>query len=149
LSSFGKLDNGDEYFIYDEVDGRFHGRLQLKAAFALLKENFRERFPRIVLEGAPGQGKSTITQYICQVHRMRLLGYSEAQQLIPQEHLDSEVRVPLRVDLRDYAIWLNGKNPFSADPIAAHPQNPSLESFLAAQIAHQSGGHAFDVSDLV
>jgi hypothetical protein len=25
---------------------------------------------RVILEGAPGQGKSTITQYICQVHRI-------------------------------------------------------------------------------
>jgi hypothetical protein len=38
------------------------------AATFLLCKSLQTHMPHVVLEGAPGQGKSTITQYLCQVH---------------------------------------------------------------------------------
>jgi len=121
------------------------------AASLLLHPAFQEQFPLIVLEGAPGQGKSTIAQYICQVHRMKLLGVSEALGQIAQGHKWSALRIPFKVDLRDYATWLNRQNPFSADDAGVLPEGwrKSLESFLAAQVRHHSGGMAFSVDDLI
>ena len=46
---------------------------RLGAAWLLLHPTAQERLSWVVVEGAPGQGKSTIVQYICQVHRQRLL----------------------------------------------------------------------------
>ena len=105
---------------------------------------------RIVLEGAPGQGKSTITQYICQTQRIRLLNFDTELRQVPENHRLGNVRLPFRVDLRDYANWLAGGDPFAADPKAVRPadSNISLESFLAHQVSHLSGGHDFSVSDL-
>ncbi len=105
---------------------------------------------RIVLEGAPGQGKSTITQYICQVHRARLMDKTLDVERLPERHQVSNLRLPFRIDLRDFATWTGGKNPFSGDPNAALPQDyqPSLESFIAHQVTQFSGGHKFTVSDL-
>lgn len=105
---------------------------------------------RIVLEGAPGQGKSTITQYICQIHRLRLLSKSGELQSVSPAHLDGTTRIPLRVDLRDYASWLAGKNPFASEVGAARPSDmpASLEGFLSFQVSELSGGHQFSVSDL-
>jgi hypothetical protein len=94
------------------------------SATLLLHPFFQKEVPWIVLEGAPGQGKSTITQYVCQVHRMRLFGaeeikkhlpedYKESEGLsvIPQHHIASQVCLPFRIDLRDLAVWLSGRNP--------------------------------------
>ena len=53
----------------------YHSRNEawLGAASLLLDGDFQQAEPLVILEGAPGQGKSTIVQYICQVHRMRIL----------------------------------------------------------------------------
>ena len=46
-------------------------------ATLLLSESGGGRLNQVVIEGAPGQGKSTLVQYLCQVHRMRLLENAE------------------------------------------------------------------------
>ncbi|HEX8127286.1 MAG TPA: hypothetical protein VF548_17050 [Allosphingosinicella sp.] len=106
---------------------------------------------RLVLEGAPGQGKSTVTQYVCQVHRMRLLDLTADIDRVPPQHLNSFLRMPFRVDLRDYATWLMGYDPFSADARTPRPASglDTLESFLAHQVHVLSGGQSFSVDDLV
>jgi hypothetical protein len=120
------------------------------SALFLLSYKFSGMSSQVVLEGAPGQGKSTITQYICQVHRMKLLGVEDELQAVPHEHKDAPLRLPMRVDLRDLASWLARENPFTPEggEIAQAEWNKSLEGFLAALIHYQSGGAAFDVSDL-
>lgn len=57
-----------------------------------------------VIVGGPGQGKSTLLQYICQTQRARHLGMHE------YEHEDHQIqataampRIPFRIDLRLYA----------------------------------------------
>lgn len=138
-------------------------RVTLGAAAMLLHPLVQEHIPYIVLEGMPGQGKSTITQYICQIHRMQILGREqvelmvpehcqeeEAYEKLPEEHKSSSVRLPFKVDLRDLATWLTKGNPFSADSYhEPHPKwHKSLESFLAAQVENDSGGLEFEVADL-
>ncbi len=138
-------------------------RENVGAATLLLHSTMQKEVPWIVLEGAPGQGKSTITQYLCQVHRMRVLGETEVFQSLPDDHKDetldklskshreSPVCLPFKIDLRDLSAWLSGKNPFSYESTeSAPPQwNKSLESFLAALVRHHSGGFDFDVADLI
>lgn len=120
------------------------GTLQL-----LIEEDFSRDFTKIVIEGAPGQGKSTVTQYLCQIHRLFFLNSAAELGYIPPEHRPSAARIPFRVDLRDYANWLSGRNPFSHDASIRIPSDSSLtlESFLAAQV-HYATGASFTVDDL-
>ncbi len=128
----------------------YHESETLGAATFLLHEGTRRPRKRVVLEGAPGQGKSTIIQYVCQVHRMKLLRQDDDLALIQEEHRNSPVRLPIKVDLRDFALWLERKNPFSphAEEIPVAEWARTLEAFLAALISRFSGGTRFDVSDL-
>jgi hypothetical protein len=120
------------------------------AATILLDSTVQQYVPQVILEGAPGQGKSTLAQYICQVHRMHILEEHIVLTSLPNEHIPRAVRVPFKVDLRDLALWLSKRDPFSSEDSEAVPKNwaKSLESFLAAQISHHSGGVEFSVADL-
>ena len=146
--------------LVDEEEGDFNWRharysgsqeMQVGAASFLLDETIQERLSKVVLEGAPGQGKSTITQYVAQVHRMRLLGKRAELQTVAVPHQSAPVRLPFKVDLRDLASWLSKRDPFSSEEQPGSPQGwrRSLESFLAALVRHHSGGAQFDVSDLL
>lgn len=132
--------------IYERDEGAYIG-----AASFFLHPLAQRHLPVVILEGAPGQGKSTITQYVCQVHRMRLLNDTTDLDLIDEQHRLSPLRFPIRIDLRDLATWLGKKNPFSSDETGEPPANwhKSLEAFLAALISHHSGGNEFSVSDLL
>ncbi|EZP66363.1 hypothetical protein BV97_05758 [Novosphingobium resinovorum] len=104
---------------------------------------------RIVLEGAPGQGKSTVTQYVSQVLRMHLIGKSKELSALPAYCQRAMVRIPFRVDLRDLAKWISGIDPFQSPTVSLLDSEPrSLEGFLAGQVRALSGGHTFSVSDL-
>ena len=120
------------------------------AANLLLHPTVQQNFPQIVIEGAPGQGKSTITQYVCQVHRMKLLNEEKYLDKLPENHKATSTRIPFRVDLRDLSTWLNKQNPFSSEENEELPKNwkKSLESFLAYQVEFLSGGIDFSVGDL-
>ncbi len=103
---------------------------------------------KVVVEGAPGQGKSTMVQYVCQVHRMRLLAKEADLGRLPQEHRESGVRIPIRVELRELAQWLAGVDPFRNGVELPVREERSLEGFVAALIRASSGGADFDVADL-
>ena len=120
---------------------------EVGGATLLLHPAAQANLQRIVIEGAPGQGKSTLAQYICQVQRMRILGKNEKLAKVPPEHRLVPSKVPFKVDLRDLSGWLRGENPFTGSDT---PQDTilSLETFLAAQVTHLSGGQIFSVSDL-
>lgn len=126
------------------------GSEALLAAEWLLTVAPGEGLQRIVLEGAPGQGKSTVTQYLAQLQRMRNLRKETDIARVPERHLSGAVRLPLRVDLRDYAVWLVGSDPFAAEKEVRRPLSgvDSLESFLSHQIHTLSGGRAFIIDDL-
>jgi len=119
-------------------------------ASMLLHPMAQKYVSQVVLEGAPGQGKSTIVQYVCQIHRMKILGENQDLERIPAHHRATSVRVPFKVELRDLAAWLNRRDPFSPEnhdkePVGWHK---SLDAFLAAQVRHLAGGHDFSVTDL-
>ncbi|WP_157855779.1 NACHT domain-containing protein [Streptomyces aureocirculatus] len=125
------------------------GNEPVGAARLLLHDDIAKLSDLVVLEGGPGQGKSTLAQYVCQVHRMRVLGKPDFHAL-PEEHQAKSVRFPIRVDLREYATWLSGKNPFGQESDSQRPaqSSRSLESFISALISEQSGGRTFTVDDL-
>lgn len=119
------------------------------AASLLLHAFFQAAVPKVVLEGAPGQGKSTIGQYVCQVHRARLLERQEMLSQLPLQHTAGPVRLPFRIDLRDLATWLARRDPFDVENEGEPPHwHKSLEGFLCGQVRQGSGGVDFSVSDL-
>ncbi len=129
-------------------DGHLHKETSQQGALRLLSDaDFAHHFPLVVVEGAPGQGKSTITQFLCQVHRMMLLGRGEINK-VSVDYRPRDLRIPLRVDLRDYASWVLGQDPFSDPPGNKRPleSHVVLESFLAALISRHTG-RAFTVDD--
>ena len=95
------------------------------------------RIPRILLEGGPGQGKSTITQMAAQIYRQRLLP-SSADDISRTADWNSlsKARLPLRLVLRDFAEWLAG----TADG--------TLEQYIARVIGRDSGGASVAVQDV-
>ena len=125
--------------IYDEHDFEDHHPFRhagLAAAF-LLQLPLAGGVSRFVLEGAPGQGKSTVTQFLCQVNRLRLLNKEAELQGVEDRHREGPVRAPFRIDLRDYAAWLNGRHPFAKGedaPVVPENGRRSLESFIAMQV---------------
>ncbi|WP_442678193.1 NACHT domain-containing protein [Sphingomonas sp. ASY06-1R] len=124
-------------------------RRTLNAARHFLHHTGQAKLQNIVLEGAPGQGKSTVTQFICQVLRAHLLGKTVDLRAIQPTLRGSQIRIPFRVDLRDLAKWISGTDPFHSKQRPLDDTEPrSLEGFLAGQVRFLSGGHAFNVSDL-
>lgn len=137
-------------FRYLSNSGTEDAPLERGAARLLFDHTFSQVNPFLVIEGAPGQGKSTLSQYVCQVHRMRLLNETQAFKALPKQHQPIFAKFPLRIELRDLAVWFDKQDPYSSDPDTSPPKNWSktVDSFLAHQISTFSGGSGFTVSDL-
>jgi hypothetical protein len=105
--------------------------------------------PFTLVRGEPGQGKSTLGQFICQVHRSEFM--EEPNSVYEQFAEERRHRLPIRADLRDYADWMNGGDPFS-DEVArarrAKPRSAPVEAFLAA-LLRARGGDATVTTDQV
>jgi hypothetical protein len=120
---------------------------QVRAAEVVLFYQNIEPLQNLVIEGAPGQGKSTLIQYVCQVHRARFLGKEAQLAAVPPEYRTSPILLPFRADLRDVSVWLLGGNPFASTQ--THNSYPrSVEGFLAALVSDLAGGASFTVDDL-
>ncbi len=82
----------------------------------------------LVLIGGPGEGKSTLGQYLVQIHRARLIGrlnelgnnIDKFEKCIP--------RIPFRILLKEYAQWVSSQN-----------NSDSLFHYLALQVSRDSG----------
>lgn len=136
----------DSYESYTQ----YASEIRIGAASFLLDHKIPDQLNRIVLEGAPGQGKSTVVQYVCQVHRSKMLNIVDDINKIPEIHKNLPVRLPIKLDLRDLSLWMAKRNPFeqnNKEIIEARPK--TLEGFLSTLIYYQSGGHEFSVSDLI
>jgi hypothetical protein len=118
------------------------------AAELLLDEQFTDHCPAVVLEGAPGQGKSTLSQYLAQLHRLRILSRDDELRQLPRRHAESAILVPFKIELRDLASWMKGQDPWSGAGGTPHEKPRTLEGALAGHIARYSGGLEFDVSDV-
>jgi hypothetical protein len=120
------------------------------------KEKGRSREPlpnRIVILGGPGQGKSTLGQFLAQVARARLLSEHSSARLNPQTAdlilpvlnrarieglpLHGPARFPIRVDLPVYADVMQ----------KAGADGVSLIAFMAARLSRDVD-HAITASDL-
>jgi hypothetical protein len=100
--------------------------------------------PFTLVRGAPGQGKSTLSQYVCQAHRSAFMPESERLDTLPE--LDKP-RFPIRLDLSDYALWLAGNDVWDHSddrkPTKVKPrkgEQATIECFLADLMTHESGG---------
>lgn len=110
-----------------------------------------------LIQGGPGQGKSTLLQYVCQFHRSRLVNGKDENYTGPSTgltKLTSVARLPIRVDLRRFAAWLKEYEKTSAKRIKKnHPKQASLgpadplAAYLAQHIRDNSG-EAFGPEDL-
>lgn len=122
------------------------------AAEFLLNSKVQTNISKILLEGGPGQGKSTISQFICQVHRARLLDKKSDIELVPEELCNVPVRLPFKIDLRDVASWVNNKNPYPSyvneEYFNTNWKN-SLESFLIFHIGYHSKLDEFTTTDFL
>lgn len=108
-------------------------------------------FPLTYLLGVPGQGKSTLSQYLCQIHRASIApGLTKTATELPSA---KEPKLPLRVDLSDYALWLSGRDPFGDEesnqkPRTRRKDQRSIELFLVSLCAFHSGGREVTVEQL-
>ncbi|WP_205878922.1 NACHT domain-containing protein [Mycobacterium camsae] len=114
-----------------DLGGAAHHLLQTPAPFTLVR-------------GAPGQGKSTLSQYICQVHRGAFMPASERPKTLP---VLAKPRFPIRLDLSDYALWLTGNDVWDHSDNrqprkekARKGEKATIECFLADLMTHESGG---------
>jgi len=82
----------------------------------------------LVLVGGPGGGKSTLGQYIAQIHRARLIGKFRELGKNMEEFQNCIPRVPFRILLREYVQWIASRN-----------NSDSLFHYLAVQVSRESG----------
>ncbi|WP_433687026.1 NACHT domain-containing protein [Micromonospora carbonacea] len=141
------LNEAGEVFVRSIKGSGAYTLARAGAADVLLDSEFSSDVRFVVLEGAPGQGKSTLTQYLGQVHRSRLLTVDHGRDL-PRLHSQSPIAVPFRLELRDLAQWLNGIDPWSNEEGQLHKRQRSLETAIAGQVHHLSGYAPFGVADL-
>jgi hypothetical protein len=140
--------NVTERFSADQ-NYEIHGREG--AASYLLKTTA----PLTYLLGVPGQGKSTLSQYLCQAHRAAILPGDMYGEIDGYPITVSDPKMPIRIDLKDFASWLDGRNPFAEDddhsrlPKKKRPgPGGSLEQFLALFCQIKSGGRRVTVEQI-
>lgn len=100
--------------------------------------------PLTLVRGEPGQGKSTLGQYICQAHRAEYLKGSDYLGGRPPSLKVKNARLPIRADLHEYAQWLSGGDPYDDKEKSRKTKlrrgNRSVEMFLARLMSARSGG---------
>ncbi|MBO0983837.1 HNH endonuclease [Rathayibacter sp. SD072] len=103
-----------------------------------------------VLIGGPGQGKSTLLQYLCQHHRARILGKELYGSRRQRAEPSSSHRIPIRLDLRKYAQWatMEGTGKPRNKSNSKESRWRSLEEYIAQDIARNVGGRKFSHENL-
>ena len=145
------LEGLNEYVEFETEEGHLSTQKELAARF-LLHMPFGKGVSRLVLEGAPGQGKSTVTQFLCQVNRLKILSsYPTELDSLDSVYKAAPTRAPFRIDIRDYAAWVAGRHPYAGAKEVILPEEGqrSLESFLTMQVSWYSGGLNITQHDLL
>ena len=120
------------HFVEGELYLRSHGSFD---ALSILLDENTDIARKIILEGGPGQGKSTLTQMLIQIYRQQLLNKKDMN---PEGRWSppGKSRLPLRIELRLFAEWLTKGN------------GDSIEEYLAFTISRDSAGSAVVVDDI-
>ncbi|MGI5190340.1 NACHT domain-containing protein [Promicromonospora sp. CA-289599] len=114
------------------------------ACALLMNPEVQTGVTRILLHGAPGQGKSTLAQHVCQQHRAAWVeAFASSGGLTITKHLGG-VRLPIRVDLKQLAIFLSGGDAPRDLPSPVR----TIETFLAGFIQDSAGGSSFSTDDV-
>jgi hypothetical protein len=87
-----------------------------------------DSIPGLVLIGGPGEGKSTLVQYLAQIHRARLIGKLNELGENTEVFEKCIPRIPFGIFLREYAQWISSRN-----------NSDSLFHYLALQVSRESG----------
>jgi hypothetical protein len=111
------------------VSGHHYGGVS--AIDVLVSES--NRSSRVILEGGPGQGKSTVTQMLAQLYRSLLLGKEYEYRRV--WHTRPKARFPFRVELRLFAESLGDKD-------------QSIEEYIAELFTKDAGGARISVEDI-
>ena len=82
----------------------------------------------LVLVGGPGEGKSTLVQYVAQIHRARIIGKAGELFENTEEFEKCMHRIPFIILLREYAQW-----------VASRRNSDSIFHYLATLISRESG----------
>lgn len=109
------------------IDNNVARRVTAGAASLLLYAPPVESMSQIVIEGAPGQGKSTLAQYLAQVHRYRLMNRPFPADRLSSQSASSPLNLPFKIELRDVAQWLDGFDPWQAERKVSHDKERTLE----------------------
>lgn len=107
----------------------------VSALSVLLDDDKSTSIRKLILEGGPGQGKSTITQMAIQLYRRQILRKHD-DLLKYKLPLPGTFRLPFRIELRKLAEW------FQADG------KRSVDEYLVSVIQQDSGGNQISVDDL-
>ena len=107
--------------------------------------------PFTLVRGEPGQGKSTLGQYLSQVYRSEFIPNEPTTKTKRPALKPRYSRVPLRVDLRDYGTWLDGSDPFDERSSTAKStpkprKSGAVEKFLAVFLTALTAADSVDVS---
>ena len=148
----GTFDTSRNRFTHFDISYKIQEENSIGAANFILHPKVQNNISRILLEGGPGQGKSTISQFVCQVHRVRLLDKKNDLELIPKNLINTPIRLPFKIDLRHVASWVENKNPYQSrlsDDYFTKIWKNSLESFLIGHIVYHSQIDDFTTADLI
>jgi hypothetical protein len=109
----------------------------------------RTEYPFTLIRGAPGQGKSTLSQFVAQTYRRNFIKVAPIAHAQVDGSSSNGVlpRFPIRCDLADYAAWLAGVDIFddiSSDKPsrrkAKKGAESGIENFLAELATRLCGG---------
>ena len=124
--------------VYYERELNFHrtsSQPLVSALGVLLDDDKSTSIRKLILEGGPGQGKSTITQMAIQLYRQQILKKND-NTLKSDLPVPGKFRLPFRIELRKLAEWLQTD--------AQH----SVDEYLVYVIRNDSGGSQITIEDL-
>ena len=139
--------NGSDLKIFLENNPKPNDKLGLfkqnNEAVSAVQLLLNSSISRVVIIGGPGQGKSTLAQFIAQIHRAYILQKNDKFNRDYPNYIPNIVRIPFRILLKDYAQWM----------VDNRDQAPhTLEKFISKLVRDDSGGRdisAEDVQDLL